>query len=43
VSLHGKKRLGEKKKEGRHCDKILVQLKEFAPLHKGVSKIKSTI
>jgi hypothetical protein len=29
VFLHDKKRLGKKDKKGRHCDKILVHLKEF--------------
>jgi hypothetical protein len=31
VYLHGKKGLGKKYRKGRCCDKILVQLKKFAP------------
>jgi hypothetical protein len=33
VSLHGKKKLGEKDKKWWHCDKILVHLKEFGPIN----------
>jgi hypothetical protein len=33
MSLHGKKELGKKERKGWHCDKILVHLKEFAPIN----------
>jgi len=40
MCLHDKKRLGKKNRKGWPYEMILVHLKKFAPLHKGVSKIK---
>jgi hypothetical protein len=40
MSLHDKKGLDKRNRKGWPYDMILVHLKEFAPLHKDVSKIK---
>jgi hypothetical protein len=32
MSLHDKKGLGKKDRNGWHCDKILVHLKKFGPI-----------